>query len=70
MHSTNLRADGVDCAGARKVALACANYTFGSAGTCTVLGARWRCTSLEGEGAESKQRCAAGRRVIRVTWTD
>jgi hypothetical protein len=70
VHSTDLRAHDLGCAGARKVALACARWTYGSSGTCTALGARWRCTSDEGEGADSTQRCVAGHRTMRVTWTD
>jgi len=70
VHSRNLRVKQITCSAGRKVALACARFTYGHAGLCSAIGFRWRCTSTHPPGSESTQSCAAGRRLMSIVWLD
>jgi hypothetical protein len=69
-HSTDLRVQNMTCSVGRRVALACARFTYGHSGTCAAAGHRWRCTSTSQRGSESAQRCVAGRRSMSIVWLD
>ncbi len=69
-HSINLQVENIGCNAGRKVALACTRFTYGHSGICTAVGYRWRCTSTYPPGLESAESCVAGRRSMRILWTD
>jgi len=70
VHSRDLRVNQITCSAGRKVALACARFTYGHAGHCSAIGFRWRCTSTHPAGSESTQSCAAGLRFMSIIWLD
>jgi hypothetical protein len=70
VHSRDLRVKQITCSAGRKVALACARFTYGHSGLCSSSGFRWRCTSTHPPGSESTQSCAAGRRFMSIVWLD
>jgi hypothetical protein len=69
-HSVNLRVTNIGCEAGRRVALACARYSYGHSGGCIAVGYRWRCMSTKPLGLASSEKCLSGRRVMSITWTD
>jgi hypothetical protein len=70
VHSTDLRVKGITCVSGRRVALSCARFTYGRAGTCVAAGYRWRCRSTKPPGAQSTERCVSGWRSMSIRWLD
>lgn len=70
VHSKDLRVENITCSVGRRVALACVRFTYGQSGRCSAIGYRWRCTSTKPAGSASAQRCVAGRKSMRIIWTD
>jgi len=69
-HSDDLRVAYVTCSTGRRVALRCRQFSYGHAGTCPAGLVRWDCTSTNSAGLRSTEKCVAGRRFVRITWTD
>jgi hypothetical protein len=70
VHSTTLRVKIISCSVGRKVALACARFTYGQSGTCSFAGYRWRCKSTNPSGSTSAEQCLAGRKYMSINWID
>jgi hypothetical protein len=69
-HSVNLVVVNIGCATGRRIALACARFSYGHAGTCSAAGYRWHCTSTKLPPLASAEKCLSGRRLMRLVWTD